>query len=130
MSHLTRNSTLSTQSHLLLRVFLFLLLLVLFSCCHGARAEEDYSIVFVYGRKMNPSYGLSSSLLKRMRYILPSGPSKQHNSIGLERKHLPWRRDRQTNDTCIRPKSTYVLTSSHVFINFDYWDLMQCFNLF
>ncbi|CAD5178591.1 unnamed protein product [Musa acuminata subsp. malaccensis] len=77
MSELKRDSVVAAR--------LLLILLLLVSCCHGSRDIEVYKER--YGGMRNPGYFMG--FLPRGVPIPPSGPSRQHNSIGLQRKAPP-----------------------------------------
>ncbi|URE43809.1 hypothetical protein MUK42_32811 [Musa troglodytarum] len=80
MGHLTRDS--------ILAAWLLLLLLLVVSCCHGPRDTQAFR-GRALGRKSAPGFVIVGSSAKGMRPIPPSGPSKQHNSMGLQRDSSP-----------------------------------------
>ncbi|PKU70305.1 Protein IDA-LIKE 2 [Dendrobium catenatum] len=61
---------------------LLLLLLAASSLCSGARKVQDFNNLQPGSSQRNPS--LFFGFLPRAMPIPPSGPSKQHNSVGLQ----------------------------------------------
>ncbi|KAG6475776.1 hypothetical protein ZIOFF_065005 [Zingiber officinale] len=76
MSHPTRDSVIAA---------LLLLLLLFVSCSHGSSDRRGLRVSSI--AKKNPGY--LTGFLPRGVPIPPSGPSKKHNSIGLQNKATP-----------------------------------------
>lgn len=78
MSHPTRNSVIAA--------LLLLLFLLFVSCSHGSSDSKGLRVRSI--AKRTPGYLMG--FLPRGVPIPPSGPSRKHNSIGLQNKAQPW----------------------------------------
>ncbi|KAJ4814090.1 Protein IDA-LIKE 2 [Rhynchospora pubera] len=62
--------------------WILLIVVLLMSSCNGARSMQPFE-----GKPLKQSSGYFFGFLPRAMPIPPSGPSRQHNSIGFDQSH-------------------------------------------